>query len=132
MRLFNTLFPLKLCHQTTWTAFECTREHFNRDGRICRSPCQNQIDYLSQSRHQKIVQNSRYYVGLSTSTDHKFVKVNTNLKSCKLKKHFKKSDIPDTDKLKNPKIRTKPVEEKQENETTGNTWNESLECLQKD
>ena len=104
----NTLFPHKLAHRTTWTSLERVNQHLSKDGTVRRNPYRNQIDYIATKLiHRKLVQNSRSYSGITTSTDHKLVKAEFKLEWWRLRKQCIKSTCIDVDKLRDPDLRGK-------------------------
>ena len=109
--MVNTCWDMqkhKLAHRTTWTSVERINQHQNIDGTVRRNPYRNQIDYIiTKFLHKGLVQDSRSYSGISTSTDHKLVKAKMKLEWWRLKKQCKKVIRIDVDRLRDPEVKTK-------------------------
>ena len=130
--LTNTLFPHKLCHRTTWTSMERTKNHLSSDGKARRNPYRNQIDYIMiKTLYRKLIMDSRSHSGISTPTDHKLVKTKIKLEWWRLNKQFKKSTKLNIDRLRDPVVRKqyqdrlqdKLVKERGNNEHPNDSWN---------
>ena len=129
--LTKTLFYHKLGHRTTWTSLERVNPHLSIDGTVRRNSYRKQIDYVfTKSIHRNLFLDSRSHDNLSTTTDHKLIKVKINLEWWRLKRQFKKSGRLDVNKLRdaemsqkyNNDLQTRPEVERQENERPDTTW----------
>ena len=101
--LTNTLFYHKMAHRTTWVCPECKQEHRDRYGNIRRNPYCNQIDYiLLKTQHRNMLQKSRSYIGMNTSTDHRLVVTIIKLTWYKCFETNKKEHRYDLEQLKTP------------------------------
>ena len=101
--LTNTLFYHKMAHRTTWVCPERKKEHCDKHGNIRRNPYRNQIDYiLVKTQHRNMLQNSRSYSGMNTSTDHRLVVANMKLTWYKCFETNKKEERYDLEQLKTP------------------------------
>ena len=99
--LTKTLFYDKLDHRTTWTSLERVNPHLGIDGTVRRNSYRIQIDYIfTKFIHRNLFLDSRSHGNLSTTTDHKLVKVKINLEWWRLKRQFKKSGRLDVNKLR--------------------------------
>ena len=99
--LTKTLFYDKLDHRTTWTSLERVNPHLGIDGTVRRNSYRIQIDYIfTKFIHRNLFLDSRSHGNLSTTTDHKLVKVKINLEWRRLKRQFKKSGRLDVNKLR--------------------------------
>ena len=92
-----------MAHRTTWVCPERKQEHRDKYGNIRRNPYRNQIDYiLVKTQHRNMLQNSRSYSGMNTSTDHRLVVANMKLTWYKCFETNKKEERYDLEQLKTP------------------------------
>ena len=106
----NTLFYHKMSHRTTWT-------QPNRSSNLQRrNPHRNQIDFiLIRVAHRNLIRNARSHGNISTVTDHKLVRTNLDLKSCKCFGNQNKNPNYDVRKLLIPVIRYEYQKSQMEN-----------------
>ena len=121
--LLNTVFKHKMAHRTTWTSPKQPKTPR-------RNLYRNQIDFiLIRKQHLCLATNARSYGGTTTTSDHKLVKANFNIKWHKIKFN-KQTASPDHTQLRNPAIKlayTEKVKEhlinkRKENETPPEKW----------
>ena len=121
--LQNTVFKHKMAHRTTWTSPKQPKTPR-------RNLYRNQIDcILIRKQHLCLATNAKSYGGTTTTSDHKLVKANFNIKWHKMKFN-KQTASPDHTQLRNPAIKlayTEKVKEhlinkRKENETPQEKW----------
>ena len=121
--LLNTVFKHKMAHRTTWTSPKQPKTPR-------RNLYRNQIDFiLIRKQHLCLATNARSYGGTTTTSDHKLVKTNFNIKWHEIKFN-KQTASPDHTQLRNPAIKfayTEKVKEhlinkRKENETPQEKW----------